>query len=560
MKKEAVSGYTNMRNATFYSRAITDKKYLVLKMGSDFIAGAGLGTYVLNALCGISFAIENQYIPVIDWKNCHVRQYDASKSGRENVWEYFFEQPFNVTVEQAYESENYYVIDDVSTFPFGNSTWLWGRYDDFDDNEVMILRSYYQKYIRLNKKVKEYFKQYRSQQNLDSGNIVGVVCRGTDYKDKPVWHTSYISIDKIFRHIDELYTIMDVDKIFLATEDKEILESFEKRYPGKVIFPNAKRYYDLGHNLLADIQQGEDGYDRDLKYLYSIYIVSECPACIVTPCSGAAWVALMRENRGLYYKFVFDGINRPKGIVVGSDIERKEGKVVRMGGKPILFYALNNCKLLGVQEVDIILSNKLKIEYEQIVGSGKEFGMKFHFVISDTYNVAEYMAKNPDFMTASRVLVLYSDYFAHGNKVSNEVYLKSTCIDGAYVWGGINRQFQTNIESIAIDKKTGMPDKAYASYKLGNYSLMGKYLFDYDLKDIVEKIYTKKRDISIVDILNEYIKRKKLFFVEYQRGTIFVLIKDKGVIDKTGEVIELLEELQGNKIGDFEVFRQKRIE
>ena len=35
--------------------------------------------------------------------NCKIPQYDASKVGKENVWEYYFEQPFNIGIEEAYK-------------------------------------------------------------------------------------------------------------------------------------------------------------------------------------------------------------------------------------------------------------------------------------------------------------------------------------------------------------------------------------------------------------------------------------------------------------------------
>ena len=81
--------YTKWRNATLDAKLETDKKYMILKMGSYLTATAGLGWYILYTLNGIRFAIENKYIPVVDWKNCKLPLYDASKAGKENVWEYF---------------------------------------------------------------------------------------------------------------------------------------------------------------------------------------------------------------------------------------------------------------------------------------------------------------------------------------------------------------------------------------------------------------------------------------------------------------------------------------
>ena len=41
-----------------------------------------------------------------------------------------------------------------------------------------------------------------------------------------------------------------------------------------------------------------------------------------------------------------------------------------MGNKPIMYYALNTLKLLNVEEVDLILSEKVKLEYQEKIGNG----------------------------------------------------------------------------------------------------------------------------------------------------------------------------------------------
>ena len=49
-----------------------------------------------------------------------------------------------------------------------------------------------------------------------------------------------------------------------------------------------------------------------------------------------------------------------------------------------------------------------------------------------------------------------------------------------------------------------------------------------------------------------------MFFVEYKRGTVYSKIKDIDTLKKTSQLISLMEELQGNRIGDFECFRNQR--
>ena len=548
--------YTKWRNTTLNAKLETDKKYMILKMGSYLIATAGLGWYILYTLNGIRIAIENRYIPVIDWKNCKLPLYDATKAGIENVWEYFFEQPCNVNVETAYESENFFVVDDVRKIGFKHPL----NYEDmvdFHDKRMEEWRSYFQQYVRLKKEWKEYFDGNIARQGLETGEIIGVLVRGTDYKElKPVSHPCVISPEEIFAEIDYLMHGKCSRKIFLATEDQTIVDKFKKKYPGKVFFTDAKRYKNLGCQTLNAVYTGENGYERDLKYLYSLYVVSKASMGIYSACGGGALAVLMREDIGDQYSFLYHGRNRAKGIIVGSFLEKEKERMVYLGNKPILFYALNTLKLLKTEEVDVIVSEKLKEEYENIIGCGKDFGIQINYVISDTYDVVEYMSGNPDFMPTSKLVLLYADYFSHGTGLVTELYQKVEAFDGAYIWGTKKLRTARN-ESVELDKESGMPEKVFPLYNPGAYCVMGKYVFDHDLGEIIRQVVKTRKKATLTDILNEYIHRKKLFFLEYTRGTIFSKMEDEKMLEQTNKLICLLEEIQQQKIGDFESFRKK---
>lgn len=549
MNKDVID-YTSLRNDTLSAKMTTDKKFAVLKMGYTLISTGGLGWYILYTLCGIRFAVENNFIPVVDWRNCKIPQYDASKVGKENVWEYYFEQPFNVSIEEAYNSNDFFVIDDVSELASVNILDL-EKFIDFFDDDTMTWRRYFQQYIRIKAEVKKYFECCRNKQGVCDDDIIGVLARGTDYKElRPVGHLCPISMNEIFNKIDEFSEKMAERKIFLATEDKGILREFENKYSGKVCSVETRRYEKLGQGTLNVIYKYEDGYDRDLKYLYSLYVISKCSIGIYSACGGGAIASLLREKPGISYNFLCKGHNRAKGIIVGSYIEKKQAKMISMGNKPIMFYALNTLKLIHVKEIDIIISDELEKEYQALIGSGSEFGMKINYVISDTYNVVEYMKKNQGFMSSSKLVLLYTDCFIHGKGVIKELSEKVNAFDGAYVWG-TNNYYSDHSESIRINKKNGVPEEAYNSFMEKSYSLLGRYVFDFELNDIIQKI----NGTELKDILNEYIRRRKLFFLECKRGIVYSKIEDEGTLKKVDQMIQLMEEVQRDKIGDFASFR-----
>lgn len=519
MKNADLTSYTKWRNDTLAARMETDKKYLVLKMGHHLISTAGLGWYVLYTLQGIRFGIENDYIPVVDWQNCKLPQYSADNVGRENVWEYFFEQPCGVDIRSAYASNDFFVLEDVGSFDYQN--WLNAEnFVNFYDSAAVEWRNYFQKYIRIKKDVQEYFKHI-GREYVQSGGapMIGVLARGTDYAElKPTGHLKPILPGEIFEHIDRQGNRANM---FLATEDEGILRTFEERYPGRVLSVNAKRYENSGNNVLNNIYKDEDGYKRDLNYLYSLYMISRCPIGIYSACGGSVLASLMRVEEGIYYQYLCYGHNRPKGIIVGSYLEKAQGDIVMMGDKPIMFYVLNLLKLLFVEETDIIVSEKIKQKYKKLIGFGEEYGIKINYIVSDDYDVVKFLADNIKRIETAKTVLLYADYFVHGKDIIKEMIGQINTFDGACAWEG-------------------------------------RYIFDYELKNIVCQLMETKKHPALTDILNEYIDRKKLFFWQYKRGVIYTKIEDKDALEKISQTIRLLEDLQGQKIGDFESFRKRK--
>ena len=158
-------------------------------------------------------------------------------------------------------------------------------------------------------------------------------------------------------------------------------------------------------------------------------------------------------------------------------------------------------------------------------------------------------------MPASKLVLLYADYISHGTGIVAELYKKTEMFDGAFIWG-MKKINAVNNESVYLDKDSNMPQKVFPSYQPGAYGLAGKYVFDHDLKEIVRLVVKQKEKAALADILNIYINRRKLFFLEYARGTFCSKVENAEILEKTDEAICLLEEIQQQKIGDFEFFRK----
>ena len=76
----------------------------IIHSGADHV---GLFSYFLMILGGIAFADRNNLIPVVDMKNYRNNYLYGSEVGQINAWEYYFEQPGNVSLDDALSCKKY---------------------------------------------------------------------------------------------------------------------------------------------------------------------------------------------------------------------------------------------------------------------------------------------------------------------------------------------------------------------------------------------------------------------------------------------------------------------
>lgn len=171
---------------------------------------------------------------------------------------------------------------------------------------------------------------------LGGRKTLGVLARGTDYV------TNNLSDDRIHAKPAHMIPVIKqwldeggYEKIFLATEDKDIYDAMLNEFPGKVIVIAQERHTvaDLQKNnasLIYEFEQKinsgkayEDALeDTTVNYFYALYILSKCDAFM---CSGQCngWDVVRAFNKGKFekqYKFAV-GIDKKGGTrAIGDPI------------------------------------------------------------------------------------------------------------------------------------------------------------------------------------------------------------------------------------------------
>ena len=77
------------------------KKFYIIGVPSSY--GMGLMAIVFEHMSNIIWAVKNNYIPIVDMMHYNNPYFKDNREFRDNVWEYYFEQPCNITLNDIYE-------------------------------------------------------------------------------------------------------------------------------------------------------------------------------------------------------------------------------------------------------------------------------------------------------------------------------------------------------------------------------------------------------------------------------------------------------------------------
>lgn len=263
----------------------------------------GLLSYVITTLGHIQRAVDQGYKVVVDMKN-YENMYQQSK--KDNSWEYFFEQPSRISLDEAYKSQNVILTSETIPETRPNDT------DDFYYN--MYNRKCWQelckKYIRVNSDVNQYVEEIKDRLFgcSEGQKVLGVLCRGTDYTSlKPKSHPVQPTAKQLIQRIHELKKIYCIDKIFLVTEDEHVLEEFKQEFTEGILkYLDTKRFTGHEKEYLVNTMYREQVNTKrqGIDYLAQILLLSKCEYFIGGRTSGSVGVALFSD--GFEYEEYFD--------------------------------------------------------------------------------------------------------------------------------------------------------------------------------------------------------------------------------------------------------------
>ena len=279
----------------------TGKAVCLIKAGGK---PDGFFACVRWALDGLYFCDAFGFIPYIVFDENSLYK-DSSMPANINPFMYFFDEP--------YEAD----IDRVHYIKYSNRNRLFaerlngGINYSVSHEYIEVMGELMKKYLHFNSVTLSSINEEMNRRKIDT-SLLGVHIRGTDYKANYKNHPKYIEPKEYYPLIDAAMEKYGFSGIFLATDDKDILDEFILHYgEGKVCCAmNASRSTGLSGVHTAGIASP---YKVGLEVIYDMCSLAKCGGII----SGMSQVGLCAriykksiDESFLYDKTIDCGINR----------------------------------------------------------------------------------------------------------------------------------------------------------------------------------------------------------------------------------------------------------
>lgn len=231
--------------------------------------------------------------------------------------------------------------------------------------------------------------------------------------------------------------------------------------------------------------------------------------------------------------------------------------------KPMIYYPLSTLMLAGIREILIISTPYDLPQFERLLGTGENLGLKFSYAKQEVPNgLAQAFVIGEKFIGNDNVALVLGDNIFYGAGLGEQLS-KNTNPDGGIVYAyhvsdperyGVV-EFDKSNKVISIEEKPSAPKS--------NYAVPGLYFYNNEVVKIAKELKPSARgEYEITDVNKEYLRQNKLQVSILDRGTAWL---DTGTFDslmQASQFVQVIEQRQGIKIACIEeiAYRKKFID
>jgi glucose-1-phosphate thymidylyltransferase len=221
--------------------------------------------------------------------------------------------------------------------------------------------------------------------------------------------------------------------------------------------------------------------------------------------------------------------------------------------KPLIFYPLSILMLAKIKDILIIVNKGQLEQYKKIIPNGKRLGINIQYKEQDApRGLPDAFILGEKFINNQNVAMILGDNFFYGQSLST---MLNNCIKldkGAKII--LHKVLDPQKFGVAkIMKRKILSIKEKPKKFFSNLAITGLYFFDKKVVKYSKELKPSKRnELEITDLLNKYLKNKKLSAEFIGRGGAWL---DTGSIEdfyKTSNFVSAIENQQGFKIACLE--------
>lgn len=265
---------------------------------------ANLLTQYYYALQKLSYAIENGWIPVVDWENYgmlpHAEDYPVN--GTKNSWEYYWAQPSEYTLEEVYQSKNVILSTrNIGQYGYIPNCAMSPPFTKYAANLADKCPKYAQE-IPLNEETKKYVEDAYQKLFPAGKRVLGVVVRGASYGRVGTpnhSHPKQASMKELIKTVHHYYDEWEMEYIFFVNEMEELVNIMKEEFGDKlIVLPRKRDHLDRPADGITQNPLYEDGqrYQTNLDYVTEVALLSKCTTLIGSMSSGARTALIWNDN------------------------------------------------------------------------------------------------------------------------------------------------------------------------------------------------------------------------------------------------------------------------